>query len=784
MTGLRNLPPYAETDPARIEERYREKEVIKRRLGALCSRCPEISAHIDENVRLFNGRKGEPESFNLLDGLLREQVYRLSHWRVATEEINYRRFFDVNGLGSVRMEHPVVYEAAHALLLRLIREGSVTGLRIDHPDGLFNPVEYFYRLQKGCFVQQMSSREDGGSTGPAEGAGETERALAGRYDELILENPEYKPFYIVGEKILIKSERMPEDWPIFSTTGYVFLNTVNGVFVEGGNAKAFDRIYEKFTGMNMSVPDVLYEKKKLVMQVAMASEVNTLAHYLDDLSERNRHTTDFTLNSLRSAITEAIACFPVYRTYTNTWTVTDRDRQVTELAISRAKRKNPALSGSIFDFLKDVLLLRFPSGQKDEDKGAWLEFAMRFQQLTGPVMAKGVEDTAFYVYNRLVSLNEVGGMPERFGSPLETFHGQNLERLKSWPHALITTATHDTKRGEDMRQRINVLSELPREWAERVRAWARMNKKKKAAQDGREAPDRNEEYLLYQTLVGAWPVEAPADRAHELFVGRIREYMLKASREAKVNTSWISPNEEYERALLSFIDRILLPLRKNRFLDDFLPFQRMVSHYGMFNSLSQTLLKIASPGVPDFYQGSELWDFRLVDPDNRGPVDYDRRAALLADLKRREAELTGAALAWELSQNKEDGQIKMHLIKKALNCRKTHRALFEQGEYVPLSPAGPRAGSVCAFERRRNSDRAVVIAPRFLTRLISGAGALPFGRGVWEDSRLPLPGAEGEQFQNVLTGEFLTARDRGDGACIDLADVFASFPAALLIRTG
>jgi (1->4)-alpha-D-glucan 1-alpha-D-glucosylmutase len=556
---------------------------------------------------------------------------------------------------------------------------------------------------------------------------------------------------------------------------------VNGIFVEGENARAFDAIYEKFTRAKVNVQDVIYEKKKLIMQVAMSSEVNTLGHYLNDLSEKNRHTRDFTLYSLRSAIIDVIAAFPVYRTYTSSGTVTDRDRQVVELAVSRAKRKNPALSESIFDFLKDVLLLRFPGGFSDEDRAQWLDFVMRFQQITPPVMAKGVEDTAFYVYNRLVSLNEVGGAPDRFGTPLDTFHGQNIERTKSWPHALIATSTHDTKRSEDVRARINVLSELPREWGEEVRKWARLNRRKKSVIDDTEAPDRNEEYLLYQTLIGAWPVEPMDERGSELFMQRIKDYMIKASREAKVNTSWINPNEKYEHALLSFVHALLTPSAENRFLQNFMPFQQMISHYGMFNSLSQTLLKICAPGVPDFYQGTELWDYRLVDPDNRGPVDLERRAAMLADLKRKESETTGVHLAGELSQSKDDGRIKMYLTSKALAHRKANRTLFEQGEYLPLSASGPRGEHVCAFERRRNSASAIVVVPRFLTRLITGAVALPFGKGVWEDSRLLLPGAgAGQAYRNVFTGEILTVMIENGDAAVYLADLFASFPVALL----
>jgi (1->4)-alpha-D-glucan 1-alpha-D-glucosylmutase len=781
LTALRNLPSYLENDLEKINERYREKEVIKKRLGTLYGASPDIRSHVDTNVLLVNGTKGDAKSFDLLDELMNQQIYRLSYWRVATEEINYRRFFDINGLGAIRMEHAEVFAATHALVFRLVREGSVTGLRVDHPDGLYNPVEYFHRLQRGCFVQQSLADASTGNSGAE--AADVERGLAQQYDETVLADAAYRPFYIVGEKILTKAERMPEDWPIFSTTGYVFLNSVNGVFVAGEHAKAFDSLYAKFIKVKINIQDVIYEKKKLVMQVGMASEVNTLGHILNDMSEKNRHTRDFTLNSLTAALIEVIALFPVYRTYTNTWQVTDRDRQVIELALSRAKRKNPAISESIFDFLGDVLLLRFSADSSDAGKAAWLDFTMRFQQITGPVMAKGMEDTAFYVYNRLSSLNEVGGMPERFGTPLETFHGQNIERMKSWPHALITTATHDMKRGEDTRQRINVLSEMPREWSDRIRAWSRLNKKHKAMIDGAEAPDRNEEYLLYQTLIGSWPVDPADPSGGEAFVQRIEDYMIKALREAKVNTSWINPNSRYETAVQDFVRKVLRPGHASRFLADFAPFQKTVSHYGMFNSLSQTLLKICSPGVPDFYQGTELWDFSLVDPDNRRTVDFARRLEIRSDLIRRRESMTGVALAWDLVLAKDDGAVKLHLIHEALRFRREHRRLFAEGEYRPLEAQGTHAVNLCAFARTYGNDTVLAVVPRFLARLIAGPGALPFGKAVWADTAITLSDREaGLRFQNVFTGEVLSSNQEGDRPVLYLADVFASFPVALLHR--
>ncbi len=782
MTAIRHLPPPTETDTATIEERNREQEVIKRRLCNLYTESADIRSHVERNLKLINGIPGDPKSFDLLDRLMNDQIYRLSHWRVATEEINYRRFFDVNGLAAIRMEFFDVFASTHRLIFRLIRDGSVTGLRVDHPDGLYNPVEYFHWLQRGCFVNQVIRNGQGDGGNPDE-VPLRERKLAEEYDKTLLTRPDYKPFYIVGEKILTKSERMPEDWPIFSTTGYVFLNSVNGIFIDADNARLFDRIYQKFTQTRINFPDVVYEKKKLVMHVAMASEVNTLGRYLNDISEKNRHTRDFTLNSLRSAIVEVVACFPVYRTYINSWEVHDRDVQYIEFAVARAKRRNPALSESTFDFLKDVLLLKFSPGFSEPDKARWLDFTMRFQQFTGPVMAKGVEDTALFVFNRLVSLNEVGGMPDRFGTPLETFHGQNIERIKNWPHAMITTSTHDTKRNEHVRARINVLSEIPQEWGRRIRNWTLLNRRKKSIIDNARMPDRNDEYLLYQTLIGVWPVETPTGSAYETLVMRIKNYMLKEAREAKVNTSWINQNKTYEDVLLAFIDALLQNNDRNQFLRDFLSFQRVISHFGMFNSLAQTLLKVCAPGVPDVYQGTDLWTYCLVDPDNRGPVDYDIRIRMLGELKQRETEMSSADLCLELSSNKSDGRIMLYLLYKALNFRKMHERLFSEGEYVPVEATGSRSRNVCAFERRSGSESVVVAVPRFLTGITDDA-SLPFGREVWQESMLELPSAPGgSQYRNEFTAEILSVvPGNGKTAGLSLSQVFLNFPVALLKR--
>jgi (1->4)-alpha-D-glucan 1-alpha-D-glucosylmutase len=782
VTALRHLPPTTELDPERIAERYREKEVVQRRLWNLYHNSSAIREFIDCNVDAFNGTKGDPRSFDLLDALLREQVYRISHWRVATEEINYRRFFDINSLGAIRMEDPTVFEITHRLVFSLVATGKVNGLRIDHADGLQDPEDYFRRLQSACFI-----RMHGGSLEAQQPAGNgeecTEAAMREKYDRILAADPTYKPFYIIGEKILLKAEKLPDSWPVFGTTGYDFAIQVNGLFVDTANAKAFETLYSRFIQHRIDFQDVACEKKKLVMQVAMSSEINTLGHYLNMISEQNRHTRDFTLNSLIRSIVEVIAYFPVYRTYINSFEVPERDRQYIESTISRAKRQNPAISASIFDFIRDVLLLRLPDNVSEEHKPAWLDFVKRFQQITGPVMAKGVEDTAFYVYNRLVSLNEVGGSPERFGITLEAFHGQNFERCKSRPLAMLATSTHDTKRSEDVRARINVLSELPKQWREKLSRWNRQNQKHKVIIDGKPAPNRNEEYLTYQTLVGAWPFCNPDEDEFAEFRSRIKEYMLKAIREAKVHSSWLSPNSPHEDAVMNFIDSILKDSLNNNFLHDFSSFQKLTAACGIFNSLSQTILKITSPGIPDFYQGNELWDFSLVDPDNRRPVDYRKRKNLLDELMKKESTAGPLETAREVVATRNDGRIKLHLTCKALNFRRENRELFESGSYLPLMVEGACREHVCAFERSVNNRSVLVVVPRFCSSLIRDSNGLPLGPEVWQDTRI-IQSLEtaGCCYCNIFTGEILNLDQQEGRLGLALPDILSVYPVALLER--
>jgi (1->4)-alpha-D-glucan 1-alpha-D-glucosylmutase len=779
-TELDHLPPYTEHDADKMTERNREKEIAKKRLAGLYSRSPTIRTFVDENVRIFNGYQGDARSFDLLDRLLREQAYRLSHWRVATEEINYRRFFDINDLAAIRMEDPVVFFETHKLVFRLIREGKVSGLRIDHPDGLYDPSEYFHRLQRNCFIETGLAAVQVSEEG-VEGGGLDEdwerQNLSRQFDQLLFADQNAKPFYIVGEKILVRDESIPEQWPIYGTTGYEFLNLVNGLFVDSKNDKALERIYSRFIRRNSAYSRVVYEKKKYVMQRAMSSEINNLSHYLNRLSEKNRHTRDFTLNSLIAAIIEVIAFFPVYRTYVNNWNIRERDRLHIEAALTKAKNANPTINESIFDFLRGILLLECPPELNDDERKEWLDFVMRFQQITGPVMAKGLEDTSFYVYNRLISLNEVGGNPDRFGTSPQELHESNLRRQKSQPHAMITTSTHDSKRGEDVRTRINVLSEIPDEWRRRLTKWCGVNRKRLVPVGGAFVPDRNEEYFLYQTLLGAWPIGGFNSDEYPDFIERIKACMIKSIREAKINTSWVNPRPAYEDAVSRFVDAILAPsARDNAFLIDFEAFGKKISFCGMVNSLSQTLLKITSPGVPDFYQGTEVWNLSLVDPDNRRPVDYAMRRRMLHELKASEKEAARKEIAANLLGNWKDGRIKMYVTYKALNFRKGYDQQLERSCYTAVETNGPRAGNVFAFSRYTDGFDMIVAVPRLIAGFVEDGELKASG---WDGSFLRVPEPSASAYVNVFTDRVVKVSESEEMRVLPLSEVFDVFPVAL-----
>ncbi|MBI4504703.1 MAG: malto-oligosyltrehalose synthase, partial [Chloroflexi bacterium] len=598
------------------------------------------------------------------------------------------------------------------------------------------------------------------------------------------------PLYVVAEKILARGERLPEDWAVDGTTGYDFANAATGLFVDAANRRAFDAIYSTFVGQRIDFRNVVNASKKMIMLVALASEISVLGHQLNRISEGHRWYRDFTVGSLTFALREVIAALPVYRTYVGgdePGSVSRRDQAYVQAAVAEAKRRNPRTAESLFDFLGDTLLLRTATHFRPEARAELASFVRKVQQVTGPVMAKGVEDTAFYVYNRLVALNEVGGEPDQFGTSVVAFHRQNAERLRRRPHTMVTTATHDTKRGEDVRTRVAVLSELPREWRSALRRWAILNRRKKTVVDGQPAPDRNDEYLLYQTLLGAWPIE-PLDAAgFAAFRARIVAYMEKATREAKVHTSWVNPNEPYDAAVHTFVERLLPDGGEDPFLDDFRPVQRRVAFYGQLNGLVQALLKHTAPGVADTYQGTELWDLSLVDPDNRRPVDYARRRALLADLQARTESDGGdlRALARELLAADYDGRVKLYVVYRALTFRRAHAALFAHGGYQPLEAGGTKREHVVAFARTLDDSRAVVVAPRLVVRLTGGVERPPCGEAVWQDTWLALPHERADQaYRDRFTGAVLAVGHDGGVPGLPLAEVCRDFPLALLERVG
>ncbi len=728
ITGIAHLPSRTDSEPTLVAERAREQQVVKRRLKTLCEETPAVESAIQQIVAQINTPEDRAAQ-DTLDELLNNQNYRLSYWRVAGEEINYRRFFDINGLAAIRMELPEVFNAAHQLIFELIKEGSVTGLRIDHVDGLYDPRQYLEMLQE-------------------------------RHAEVMGLPTGSRGLYVLVEKILAVNERLRRDWPVQGTTGYEFTNQVTSLLVDQAAEKSFTTTYEKFTGLNSRFHDIVYRGKVLVMRSAMSSEVNTLGSMLNRLSETNRWYRDFTLNSLTAALRVTIASFPVYRTYITPQGYADADDQrIIERALSQARRRNPSIEGSVFKFLRQVLIPS-PNNLHPVDEQERLRFVMKLQQCSGPITAKGVEDTAFYIYNRLVALNEVGGEPTIFGSKMDTFHQQNIVRLQEFPHSMLATSTHDTKRSEDVRARLAALSELPTEWAQALKRWETANRKFKRDLDGEMAPDPNEEYLLYQILLGSWPLEPLAADSLEQYVARIQAYMEKALHEAKVNSSWIEANENWDNAVKEFVGSVL---QRQRFLRSFKPLAEKLAELGAMNSLAQVVLKLTVPGVPDIYQGNELWDLSLVDPDNRRPVDYAHRQATLAGLQTEQLE------PGELLRNWKDGRIKLFVTHRLLTLRRDNPELFQKGSYVPVSSHGKFGSSCVAFTRSVDDQKLAVVVPCIAERV----GAPPVGE-LWGDTTLELSGS----WENLLTGEHLS------GTELRMQDVLRTFPVAVLRSTG
>ena len=747
LTAISHLPFTSKIDEAIVQELHREKQAIKNRLSKLVNENGAIRESVEEGLTTVNGVKGDLRSFDTLEKLLAGQFYRLSHWRVAADEINYRRFFDVNDLAAIRVEDPDVFQAVHSLIFELIKRGHVTGIRVDHPDGLYDPAKYFRDLQSGC----QAARNHGN-----------------------------RPFFVVCEKILIGDEELRKNWLIEGTTGYGFLNFLNGLFVDHSKKRALDRLYRVFTGAVQSYDDLLYNSKKMALQFSMSSELNVMARELDRISEQHRWSRDFTLESLHTALLETIACFPVYRTYVTEDAPEPEDERHILAALDRAKYRNRVISESVFDFVRGVLLHHDPEGLSADQISQRRHFVMRFQQFTGPVTAKGLEDTAFYRHHPLASLNEVGGDLTQFGTSPGFFHAKNLIRRRGWPNAMLATSTHDSKRSEDVRALINVLSEIPADWHRAIRSWHEMNLGRRREAGGATAPDPNEEYLFYQTLVGAWPLKPMNADQHQILIGRINQYMEKAIREAKVHSSWIHPNIAYEEAIHAFVDAALERSPRNEFLEAFVAFRCRIASAGMLNALSQVLLKATAPGVPDFYQGNELWNLALVDPDNRQPVDFSLRRSLLRQIDR-SVNSEPAAFVDRMANTLADGLIKLYVTSRALRFRRANPDLFSRGTYLSLRSGGDRQAHVVAFARTLGRRQALTAVGRFFVAL-GAAQAFPVGERAWGDSFLILRSELGNrEYRDILTDVAIKPEARNGKFVLPLRQVFAHLPLALLV---
>jgi (1->4)-alpha-D-glucan 1-alpha-D-glucosylmutase len=670
---------------------------------------------LDEAVAELNSDR--PTLARFLD----QQHYRLAFWRLGDTQLNYRRFFTITHLVGLRVELPQVFADTHNHILDWHQRGLLDGLRVDHPDGLRDPLGYLQRLHRA-----------------APGA------------------------WIVVEKILEPGEGLPADWRVAGTTGYDFLTRATGIFVDPAGETRLTDFYAEYTGEPTDYVELVWAKKRWMLRDYFATEVNRLVRLLAPLLALHAPERAAAPEGLRDALVELIACFPVYRTYCQAaeGIASEADKAVVSEAVAQALRTQPQPSPSVLAFLCDLLQLRLHGELPTE-------FVMRFQQLTGPAMAKGAEDTAFYCYSRFIVLNEVGGDPGCFGVSVEDFHQAFGQARQQWPATMLSTSTHDTKRSDDVRARLAVLSEIPEHWMATVRRWSSMNERFRR----NNWPDRNAEYLIYQTLIGAWPL--PLDRALAC--------LEKAAREAKQHTNWSDRNAAYEAVLNDFVTGTL---SDRTFMEELERFVAPLVPAGFVNSLAQTLLKLTAPGVPDIYQGTDLWDFSLVDPDNRRPVDFARRRKALAELQQ-SLEASGIQeLVKELIRNPGDGRIKLFLIQQTLQFRREHPGLFQEGSYVPVLATGPQAKHVCAFARTMGGATAIVVVPRLVMGLTAGQGGPPVGEAIWQDTQLVLPKAQaGRAFQDVFTGKVLCADANSATASLRLADVLSTLPVALLART-
>jgi (1->4)-alpha-D-glucan 1-alpha-D-glucosylmutase len=746
---LDHTPGYRESGTEARMDRERETQAAMLRLTRVISESPALRRHLESVIRRFNGSPGDPESFDLLHTLLQQQPYRLSYWRTAMHEINYRRFFDINDLIGLRIEHGPLFTAAHAKLIELVERGWIDGVRLDHIDGLLDPQQYLLQFR------------------------EATRAVS-------------PDLYLVVEKILARQEWLNEQWPVDGSTGYNFLALVNGLWVREKNLREIEVIYQEFCGVVQPEQDAVYRAKRLIIVTSMSSELKVLAQELNRLSEQNRRSRDFTLDGLQEALREVVACFPVYRTYISERGFSASDEMAINEAIGQAKRRNPTFESSIFEFIRwHICPVRQP-GEAGDAFAQRLSFAMKFQQYTSPVQAKGMEDTVFYRYSPLASLNEVGSGAGRRTTTPEEFHDVNLYRMQRWPDAMLTTSTHDTKRGEDARIRISTLAESPQKWKSNLLQWSKINQSAKTSVNGRPAPDPADEYLYYQNLLGMWPPASKA--ADDEIVDRMKAFMNKALKEAKVHTSWINPSNDYDTAMENFVEQTLRGACSAEFIAAFLPIAERTAMLGVWESISQMAIKLASPGVADTYQGDELWNLSLVDPDNRRPVDYSirqhRLTELLARLDDQKMDIPQRRkLIAELCRNWGTGELKLLYMALALRLRAREPQLFALGKYVPLNAEGPHAEHLIAFARVHEDKVFITVAARWFGELLHTPNALQDLQVQFQKTWIQLPNegaaisGKGPKFKHVVTGAIVPIESATGKPRFRVSDALDALPA-------
>jgi (1->4)-alpha-D-glucan 1-alpha-D-glucosylmutase len=719
--------------PVQDADLYSRVAELKSRL-AQCAASEPARHAIETRLARFGGASGNLESWSALDALIRKQHWRPTHFRVAADDINYRRFFNISELAGIRMELPEVFDHSHRLVFDLLREGNLQGLRIDHVDGLFDPKGYLNRLRTGAGV----------------------------------------PFYLIVEKIIESHEDLRSDWPVEGTTGYEFCSQVTELLVDHTAEKKLTDFYREFTGERKSFSQIVHESKLRIMENEMASELEALARAAVRIAQQDPMTQDFTHNILRRALKEIYACFPVYRTYVDSSAIQETDVRYIHWAVAQAKKNEQELDPSVFEFLENLLKgCLAPHGSSGPSAQSVTRFAMKAQQFSGPVMAKGLEDTALYRYSRFVALNEVGSSPDEFGITLATFHKENQKRAEKWPHTLLATSTHDTKRGEDARARLAALSLVSEEWTTKVASWSRILRARRGDVEGTAPPARDDEYLFFQNLIATWPAELtqPAELQQSLlaqYSERLVQATIKFLREARIRSNWTAPESTYEDAVAQFVKDALNSETSQTFLENFLAFQQNVAKMGVHNSLVQLTLKVTSPGVPDFYQGSELWDLNLTDPDNRRPVDFAKRSQLLKQLRDEASAEPPSSILKRHWENWHDGAIKLAVLSSLLTFRAANEPLFSTGRYEPLFLADEYEGRVCSFWRTTDEQIGLIVAS-LDARLQSTD---------YRHQKLSLGGQSSHlHWREVISERDLAARE----GTLTLSEVFESLPVALLV---